>query len=79
MRLSTSMIYDQQARGIANSQQSWLKVGEQLSSGKRVVNPSDDPVAAAQAVVVSQAQARLRNFPRRACLPRKTSQPKTPR
>ncbi|MFU9135646.1 flagellar hook-associated protein FlgL [Erwinia tasmaniensis] len=57
MRLSTSMIYDQQMRGISSSQASWLKVGEQLSSGKRVVTPSDDPVAAAQAVVLGQAQS----------------------
>lgn len=62
MRLSTTMIYDQQMRGVSNSQEGWLKVGEQLSSGKRVVNPSDDPVAAAQAVVLSQAQAETDQF-----------------
>ena len=57
MRLSTSMMYDQQMRGVTNAQSSWLKAGEQLSTGKRVINPSDDPLAAAQAVVLSQAQA----------------------
>jgi flagellar hook-associated protein 3 FlgL len=57
MRLSTSMMYDQQLRGVTNAQSGWLKAGEQLSTGKRVVNPSDDPLAAAQAVVLSQAQA----------------------
>lgn len=62
MRLSTAMIYDQQMRGISTSQASCLKVGEQLSSGKRVVNPSDDPVAAAQAVVLSQAQAETSQY-----------------
>jgi len=62
MRLSTSMIYDQQARGIANSQESWLKVGQQLATGNRVNSPSDDPVAAAQAVVVSQAQTQTAQF-----------------
>ncbi len=62
MRLSTAQIYDQQMRGISNSQASWLKVGEQLSSGKRVVNPSDDPVAAAQAVVLGQAQAQTSQY-----------------
>lgn len=62
MRLSTSMMYDQQMRGITNSQASWLKAGEQLSTGKRVINPSDDPVAAAQAVVLSQAQAQTNQF-----------------
>ncbi|MCE0488493.1 flagellar hook-associated protein FlgL [Pantoea sp. Mb-10] len=57
MRLSTSMIFDQQVRGISESQSSWLKVGEQLSTGRRVNNPSDDPIAASRAVVLSQAQA----------------------
>lgn len=62
MRLSTNMMYDQQMRGVTNSQASWLKAGEQLSTGKRVINPSDDPVAAAQAVVLSQAQAQTSQF-----------------
>ncbi len=62
MRLSTTMIYDQQMRGISDSQASWLKAGEQLATGKRVVNPSDDPVAAAQAVVLSQAQAETSQY-----------------
>lgn len=62
MRLSTGMIYDQQMRGIQNSQSSWLKVGEQLSTGNRVNRPSDDPVAASQAVVVSQAQAETAQY-----------------
>lgn len=57
MRLSTNMIFDQQVRGISDSQASWLKVGEQLSSGRRVSNPSDDPVAAARSVIVAQSQA----------------------
>ena len=62
MRLSTTMIYDQQMRGISDSQASWLKSGEQLSTGKRVNRPSDDPVAAAQAVVLSQAQAETSQY-----------------
>lgn len=57
MRLSTNMIFNQQVRGITDSQSSWLKVGEQLSSGRRVSNPSDDPIAASRSVVVAQSQA----------------------
>lgn len=57
MRISTQMMYDQNMRSVTSSQAEWLKSGEQMASGKRVVNPSDDPVAAAQAVVLSQAQA----------------------
>nr|WP_113866716.1 flagellar hook-associated protein FlgL [Brenneria salicis]NMN91165.1 flagellar hook-associated protein 3 FlgL [Brenneria salicis ATCC 15712 = DSM 30166]RBP62307.1 flagellar hook-associated protein 3 FlgL [Brenneria salicis ATCC 15712 = DSM 30166]RLM30551.1 flagellar hook-filament junction protein FlgL [Brenneria salicis ATCC 15712 = DSM 30166] len=57
MRLSTSMIYQQNMQGVLNGQVNWQKTGEQLSSGKRVVNPSDDPIAAAQVVMLSQAQS----------------------
>ncbi|MBS0879109.1 flagellar hook-associated protein FlgL [Pantoea sp. JGM49] len=62
MRLSTNMIFDQQVRGITDSQSSWLKVGEQLSSGRRVNNPSDDPIAASRAVVLSQSQAKSTQY-----------------
>jgi len=57
MRISTQMMYDQNMRSVTSSQAEWLRSGEQMASGKRVINPSDDPVAAAQAVVLSQAQA----------------------
>ncbi|WP_226569802.1 flagellar hook-associated protein FlgL [Mangrovibacter yixingensis] len=62
MRISTQMIFQQNVRGITQSQQKWLDYGEQLSTGKRVNNPSDDPVAASQAIVVSQAQAQNSQF-----------------
>lgn len=57
MRVSTIMMYQQNMRGITDSQSEWLKYGEQMSTGKRVNRASDDPVAASQAVVLSQAQA----------------------
>ncbi|SFQ97539.1 MULTISPECIES: flagellar hook-associated protein FlgL [unclassified Enterobacter] len=57
MRISTQMMYDQNMRGITNAQGEWLSYGEQMSTGKRVNRPSDDPIAASQAVVLSQAQA----------------------
>ncbi|WP_437888078.1 flagellar hook-associated protein FlgL [Phytobacter sp. V91] len=56
MRISTQMMYEQNMRGITNSQSKWLEYGEQMSTGLRVNRPSDDPIAASQAVVVSQAQ-----------------------
>ncbi len=57
MRISTQMMYDQNVRGITESQSKWMDYGEQMSTGKRVNKPSDDPVAASQAIVVSQAEA----------------------
>ncbi|SNY60073.1 flagellar hook-associated protein FlgL [Enterobacter sp. CC120223-11] len=62
MRISTLMMYQQTMGGITNSQSSWLKYGEQMSTGQRVNRPSDDPIAASQAVVLSQAQAQTAQF-----------------
>lgn len=62
MRVSTLMMYQQNMNGITNSQSTWLQYGEQMSSGKRVNRPSDDPIAASQAVVLSQAQAQNTQF-----------------
>jgi len=50
------MMYEQNMRGITNSQTKWMDYGLQMSTGQRVNKPSDDPIAASQAVVVSQAQ-----------------------
>ncbi|MCE9730463.1 flagellar hook-associated protein FlgL [Pectobacterium sp. IFB5596] len=57
MRLSTSMIYQQNMQGVTNGLAAWQKTGEQLSTGKRVVNPSDDPIAAANVIMLGQAQS----------------------
>ena len=57
MRVSTNMIYD---IGVASMQQSrgnQVKLQEQLATGRRVLTPADDPVAAATALDVSEAQA----------------------
>jgi len=56
------MIFEQQVRGITDSQASWLKSGEELSSGRRVNNPSDDPIAASRAVVLSQTQQQGKQY-----------------
>ena len=55
MRISTSQIYDANVGNITRQQGDLLKLQNQLSTGKRVVTPSDDPVAAARALEVSQA------------------------
>ncbi|MDO2346621.1 hypothetical protein Q2471_26775, partial [Escherichia coli] len=56
------MMYQRNMRGITNSQAEWMKYGEQMSTGKRFVNPSDDPIAASQAVVLPQAQAQTSQY-----------------
>lgn len=62
MRFSTSMLYQQNMNGIANSQSKWLDAGLQLSTGLRVNKPSDDPMAASQAVMTIQSQAQNNQY-----------------
>ena len=57
MRISTSQIYDAGALNIQRNQSDVLKTYNQISSGRRILTPADDPVAAAQALVVTQSQA----------------------
>lgn len=55
MRISTNQIYDAGTRNIDNNQAALYKLQNQLSTGRRVLTPEDDPVAAAQALLVTQA------------------------
>lgn len=57
MRLSTSMIYHHNLDAIRESYRKWENTGQQLATGKRVNVPSDDLIAASQAVKLSQSQA----------------------
>ncbi|NKI73946.1 flagellar hook-filament junction protein FlgL [Dickeya sp. CFBP 2040] len=57
MRLSTSIIFQQGMQGVTDGLSNFSKTGQQLASNTRVLNPSDDPIAASKAVMVNQAQA----------------------
>ncbi|OIV47539.1 flagellar hook-associated protein 3 [Sodalis sp. TME1] len=57
MRLSTSMIYQRNLDAISESYSKWENTGQQLATGKRVNVPSDDPIAASQAIKLGQSQA----------------------
>lgn len=57
MRISTNLFYDTGAARITNAQSTLEKTSEQISSGKRILTPADDPVAAARVVELTQAQA----------------------
>lgn len=57
MRISTAMIYSTGVETINNLQANLSKAQQQISSGTRVLNPSDDPVAAARALETTTAQA----------------------
>jgi flagellar hook-associated protein 3 FlgL len=56
MRISTSMMFSQGVRSINEQLAATLKLQQQIASNKRIVTPSDDPVAAAQALSVQQQQ-----------------------
>ncbi|QKZ07319.1 flagellar hook-associated protein FlgL [Pseudomonas eucalypticola] len=57
MRISTQTVYSQGLSNMLTQEAAYLDASSEVSSGKRVVNPSDDSSAAAQAVVVQQASS----------------------
>ncbi|RUO23196.1 hypothetical protein CWE08_00645 [Aliidiomarina iranensis] len=57
MRISTVTIFDQNVSSMNRQQAEFMKVGQQLATGRRVVTPSDDPQAASRAVGVNQSIA----------------------
>ena len=57
MRISTSMIYDQGVNSINQQYGDLVKLQQQLSTGRRVLTPADDPIASARALQVAQSQS----------------------
>lgn len=57
MRVATSTLYHQGLSSMNNQQSNLLHVQQQLATGRRVLTPSDDPVAATRALGVSQSTA----------------------
>lgn len=64
MRVSTNMIFDAGVRTINNQTAKLLDLQQQVSTGRRIVNPSDDPVAAARALELTQASDVVTQFSR---------------
>lgn len=57
MRISTVTIFEQSVASLNRQQSNLQHTSLQISSGRRVVNPSDDPQAASRAVGVDQSLA----------------------
>lgn len=55
MRVSTSTLYDQGTRSMLQQQDGMLRLQQHLSTGKRIMTPSDDPIGAARAHELSQS------------------------
>lgn len=62
MRLSTNTIYDAGTSAMLARQDELAKIQLQLATGKRVVVPSDDPPAAAEAVTLTSTDTRLEQY-----------------
>lgn len=56
MRVSTSMIFNTGTNGIRNLQGELYKTHNQLSTGRRILTPADDPVGASEALRVTQSK-----------------------
>lgn len=57
MRISTSMIYDRGVGAIQNQWKNILHTQQQVSTGRRVLTPADDPIASARALEIGQTKA----------------------
>ena len=56
MRISTSMLYQTGVNTIQKKTAEMLNTQQQVATGRRIVAPSDDPIASARALEVTQAQ-----------------------
>lgn len=64
MRVSTSMVFDSGVRTINAQTGQLLHLQQQVATGRRIVKPSDDPVAAARALELTQASDVVAQFAR---------------
>ena len=62
MRVSTSQIYSIANLGMRDAQVAVDKTSQQISTGKRVLSPADDPVAATAILMLNQDLARTTQF-----------------
>ncbi|MDX5362863.1 MAG: flagellar hook-associated protein FlgL [Pseudazoarcus pumilus] len=57
MRVSTSMMYNQGLQQMQAQSARLLQTQQQIASGRRILTPADDPVAAARALEIRQSQS----------------------
>ena len=57
MRISTLTLFESGAAQLGELQSGLFKTQQQIASGRRILAPSDDPVAAARALEVTQSQS----------------------
>jgi flagellar hook-associated protein 3 FlgL len=57
MRISTNTIYQRGIAKISDLQSEQSRLQQQIASGKRVLRPSDDPIAASRSLEISHSQS----------------------
>lgn len=57
MRISSNTIYDSSISAMQQQNAKLLQVQQQISTGRRILTPADDPIGAAQALQVTQSQS----------------------
>src|SRR5574340_633513 len=57
MRISTNTLYDLGVGGIQQQTSTLIKTQQQISTGRRILTPQDDPVGAARVLEVSQSKS----------------------
>ncbi|WP_447554866.1 flagellar hook-associated protein FlgL [Vreelandella sp. EE22] len=55
MRISSVTMFEQSTASMNRQQSDFLKISQQMASGRKVVNPSDNPQAASRAVGIDQS------------------------
>ncbi|UJP05512.1 MAG: flagellar hook-associated protein FlgL [Nitrosomonas sp.] len=55
MRVSTGIIYETGTRLMLQQQEQLMETQQQLSTGKKIITPSDDPISAAQVLNIAQS------------------------
>lgn len=62
MRISTNQLFDRSIQQILDNQGDLSDLQRQLSTGKKILRPSDDPVGAAQVVRLTEELARIDQY-----------------
>src|SRR5690606_32722819 len=62
MRISSTLFFQTGLNSINAQQSDLMHLYQQVGSGQRMVTPADDPLAAAQAINISQAQTMNKRF-----------------
>ena len=57
MRISSNIVYESGIKAIQEQQAGIVKSQQQFTSGRRVLTPEDDPIAAARGLEIQQSQS----------------------